>query len=147
MWENWEIGLLDFHPTYCLPYHLLSCLTLRREEGLLSRTWRETSSPITIYTVIAVRKKHKPALFLTLEAKFANLQTFTMAMRDAFDVITEPRRSPSKSLVMRLARTRRTRTVVLASILLVLLVVVGWRGAVRVSCFPSFSRHMPELIS
>lgn len=70
-----------------------------------------------------------------------------MVMRDAFDVITEPRGSPSKSLVMRLARTRRTRTVFLASILLVLLVVVGWRGAVKVSCFAPFSRHMPELIS
>ncbi len=69
-----------------------------------------------------------------------------MAKYVAFSTLTEPRGSPSKSLVMRLARARRTRTVLLATILLVLLVGVGWREAIKVSSIPTLSSHMPELI-
>lgn len=56
-----------------------------------------------------------------------------MANYDAFDGITEPRRSQPKPAFMRLARTRRSRSAFLISVVFVLLVLVGWRGSEKVS--------------
>ena len=62
-----------------------------------------------------------------------------MALYDAFDDITEPRRPQSHPFFSRLARTRRVRTVVLSSILIFLAILLTWRTSAGVSFDPTLS--------
>ena len=61
-----------------------------------------------------------------------------MALYDAFDGITEPRGQQSHPSLLRFARTRRVKTVILTSFLIIAALFMTWRTSAGVSLDPAY---------
>ena len=105
-----------------IPWHVGPALKRQGHPFYLSKLPKEQSCPCPASTDIASTQQRLPCVVRM------NQTARPMAFYNEFDTFAEPGRRP-QPMFMRRAKTRRSKTVVILSLICVLLMVWGWKSS------------------